>query len=473
MATDTVSERELPRASVGETLLVLTDVLAGLVARGVIARRPRVVALAERLDADHRAVKRMQRLRESHGRGPVVLALPVRTMALVLHPDDVHRVLEESPEPFGTANLEKRAALSHFQPHGVLISDPSDRARRRPFNEEVLDEPRPLHRLADAFSAKVREEAAVLLDEAEEDEVIDWDRFIVAWWRVVRRVTLGDAARDDHALTDMLTELRQRANWAYALPKRKRLRERFLLQLRGHLDRAEPGSLASLVATAPAAPDTVRHQQVPQWLFAFDPAGMAAIRALALVSAHPGFAAVVREELGGSDLSQPRELPRLRAAVLESLRLWPTTPAILRETSEPTSWEEGTLAAGSAVTIFAPFFHRDERKPWADRFAPELWLDESLRADWPLVPFSDGPGICPGRNVVQLTTSMMLAAILERHDVALEPADRLDQREPLPGTLNPYSLRFRLIEREGGEEAASAAAVPQPAPAAASGGDEP
>src|SRR4051812_11588536 len=110
------------RASVRETAGVVADVVMPLLARGVIVRRPRIVGALDRLDADRRAVKRLQRLRDRHGPGPLLLRVPGRRIALVLSPDDVHRVLAQTPEPFAAAMMEKRAALGHFQPHGVLVS---------------------------------------------------------------------------------------------------------------------------------------------------------------------------------------------------------------------------------------------------------------------------------------------------------------------------------------------------------------
>lgn len=439
---------QLPRASVRDTLGVVAGVLVPLVARGVIARRPRVVGMLDRLDADRFAVRRMQRLRARCGPGPVVLRLPGRTMALVLSPEHVHRVLDGSPGTFATANLEKRAALSHFQPHGVLISDASERSHRRPFNEAVLDEHEPMHGMAEQFTAKVRDEAAELRAQMRRTGVLTWDDFVIAWWRVVRRIVLGDAARDDHALTDMLTGLRRDANWSYLKPKRDDLRERFLRQLRGHLDRAEPGSLAHLVASLPATGATAPEQQVPQWLFAYDPAGMATFRALALLAAHPGQLGRVREEMAGRELSVAQDLPLLRASVLESLRLWPTTPAVLRDTTKESVWESGRLPAGAGVMIFAPLFHRDDQTlEYANRFAPDVWLKDRGTDDWPLIPFSGGPAMCPGRNLVLLTTSTMLAQLLAEHDFELDPPGRLDPGNPLPGTLSPYHLRFATTGR--------------------------
>ena len=62
--------------------------------------------------------------------------------------------------------------------------------------------------------------------------------------------------------------------------------------------------------------------------------------------------------------------------------------------------------------------------------------------EWPLIPFSGGPVICPGRHLVLLVASTMLAALMGDREVWLKPLVRLDARKPLPGTLDNYALRF-------------------------------
>jgi hypothetical protein len=200
-------ELGLAHASTLDTARVIMTVVLPLATRGVILRRPPVVALAERLDLDRRAVHLLQRLRARYGPGPLRLRVPGRSVALVLSPEGVQQVLSGSPEPFAVANREKRGALSHFQPHGVLVSHGQLRADRRRVNEAVLDSHRPVHRLAEAIAAKVLDEARPLLPDGSSAS-LPWDEFAVAWWRVVRRVVLGDAARNDHALTDLLARLR-------------------------------------------------------------------------------------------------------------------------------------------------------------------------------------------------------------------------------------------------------------------------
>jgi hypothetical protein len=70
------------------------------------------------------------------------------------------------------------------------------------------------------------------------------------------------------------------------------------------LSLAAPGSLASLMAKKPATPEVHPEHQVPQWLFAFDPAGMNAFRSMALLTTHPQHLARARQEIDrGQDAS--------------------------------------------------------------------------------------------------------------------------------------------------------------------------
>src|SRR5215210_8980678 len=163
--------------SAGDTGGVMMDVVLPLFAQGVIVRRPRVVALAEQLDADRRAIGRIGALRARYGPGPVLLRLPARDVALVLSPSDVQRVLVDEPELFAPANREKRAALSHFQPAGVLISGGRERAARRAFNEAVLETQRQVHSLADEFVPRAREEARDIMEAAQSAGALTWGTF--------------------------------------------------------------------------------------------------------------------------------------------------------------------------------------------------------------------------------------------------------------------------------------------------------
>src|SRR3954452_18304586 len=92
----------LPRATLRDTLGMLGGVVGPTVAKGPIIRRHAMVALAERLALDRRAIRRMQRLRDRYGPGPVMLRVPGQPRAVVLSPDHVRRVLQQTPQPFAT-----------------------------------------------------------------------------------------------------------------------------------------------------------------------------------------------------------------------------------------------------------------------------------------------------------------------------------------------------------------------------------
>lgn len=440
------ADRPLPQASAGETARLVAGVLAPMVAQGIILRRPRVVALAERLQVDRRAADALRRARDTHGPGPLQLRLPGRSVALVLDPGDVERLLVESPEPFAPATREKRAALAHFQPGGVLISSGEDRAVRRRWNESVLEMDRPLHSVGASLVPVVREEVGRLLaggPDAGTD--LDWDRFAAGWWRAVRRVVLGDDARDDAGLTDLLGELRGHGNWAHLHRTDDEARRRLLAAVDRWLERAQPGSLAAAVRDGHPAGRVEASSQVAHWLFAFDAAGIAAWRALALLAGHPAVLEDVRAELRDRDLSTPQELPLLRATVLESVRLWPTTLAVLRESTRDTDWRGRRARAGTTFVVTSSFFHRDPQTlAAADAFDPRAWQDGGHRTSEALVPFSGGPGRCPGRNLVLLTTSTLLAAVLAGRSVRQTTGTGAVTGRPLPRTMDHTALAFRL-----------------------------
>lgn len=436
------SDGSLPQLTVRETANFLAKVFVPTTAKGPIIRRPRMVALGEKLGFDERAVATLAQLAAKYPASPVLLRLPLRRQAVVLEHGHVHRILAETPDPFATASSEKQAALAHFQPRNSLISTGSERSVRRALQEQVLDSDSQVHNLAESFLPVVAQEAEDLVSAARSAGELTWDDFIQSWYRVVRRVVFGDSAADDHEVTEMLQQLRSDANWAFLKPRNRRLRSKFLGAVEQRMQAAPPGSLASVMAGMNTQEDAAPVEQIPQWLFAFDPAGMTTFRTLAAVTAHPEVLSRALQEVGTSP-GQRAYLPWLRACVLESLRLWPTTPMVLRQTTDDVVWDAGTMRRKSGVLIYAPFFHRDERTvPNPHAYTPERWLNGD--GDWALIPFSEGPAACPGRHLVLMLTSAFLSHLIEGQGLQLEPAGRLNAGARMPGTLNNYSLRFTV-----------------------------
>jgi cytochrome P450 len=449
-------------ASIRDTVAALLEIGLPMTAKGPLIRRRPVVALSERLDLDGTAVLRAQRLRRKYAPGPLLLRTPIRRMALVLDPGDVHRILHGEPEPFAASTAEKRMGLPHFEPDVSLISDGADRIDRRAFSEVVLEMEQPAHTLAPHFLRILDQEVDKLVSKAVADGSLDWYDFSERWFRMVRRIVLGDGAADDEKLTDMLDRLRQMSNLSFLAPRLGPLRDAYHERLQDHLRRAEPNSLAALIADYPVTDRTQPSSQVSQWLFAFDPAAMATYRALALLAAHPAQRSRAIEEAMFHPAEGRTQLRYLRACVLESIRLWPTAPLILRETRAETKWGSGTIPPDTTMVIFAPFFHRDDRRlPFAHRFEPDVFMDEARQREWPLVPFSGGPGICPGQNLVLLLSSAMLATLITRLDLELEDPARLDPERDMPGILDHYTVRLAAAARS---DVAARAARPEAVP---------
>jgi cytochrome P450 len=429
----------LPTASIADTARTVRDVLLPVVAQGAILRRPRMSALSERLSADDRALRRVRKLRDRYGEGPLRLRLPGRNFALILQPRDVWRVLDQTPEPFSAATTEKVGALRHFQPHAVLATDPPLRAARRDLNEHALDSHQPVHRHGAAMIQVIAEELDSL------QGTLGWTDFRETWSRVVRRIVLGDKARDDTELTRLLDSLRSDANWAEFHRRDTGTLQRFQDLLDQYVGNAEPGSL---VADLPrgTADGVDPAGQVPHWLFAFDAAGIALWRLFAVLAAHPAYADPIAEEA-----RHPEESPLLAqagAAVQESLRLWPTTLVVLREGRSATEWNGRIAPAGTEFAVVSSVFHRDdEALEFANRFEPEVWLDGRSDGDWPLIPFSAGPAVCPGRNVVLLTTSVAASQVVADYDLDVDPATRRKLIPTMPATFDHTTPRLGFWRR--------------------------
>ncbi|MCW2629735.1 cytochrome P450 [Mycobacterium sp.] len=258
---------------------------------------------------------------------------------------------------------------------------------------------------------------------------------------MIRWIVLGDAARNDDSVTDDLWRLRKSGNWSFLGLPHTRLRERFFDRLYSYTEAADPQSLIGALAQVPAHGCVDPVGQVPHWLFAFDAAGMAALRAAALLAARPENQ--MRCETGDIEREQLR--PFLRACLLESVRLWPTTPAILRELTENITFADGArFGSGSSVLIVTPAFHRDpELLSFADDFVPDIWLDGRAEQYPQLVPFSAGPAQCPGRNLVLFLTSTVLANLLTLMRLLLQSTPSLQPHRRLPVTLNQFGVAFR------------------------------
>jgi cytochrome P450 len=207
----------------------------------------------------------------------------------------------------------------------------------------------------------------------------------------------------------------------------------------------------ALVAEAPQTPETKPAGQVTHWLFALgDTLAINALRCLAVLVSHGAELERVRDELQHADLSSAGDvagLKRLEACLNEAMRLWPTTAMLSRETVREVELDGAKVPSGTQLLIVNTFNHRDRAEhEFADRFAPEAWLDGDAAADWSFNHFSHGPQGCPGAGLALFVGQAMLANLLAQREVRLiEP--KLDPGRPMPHMLDFFGLRFGLSPR--------------------------
>jgi cytochrome P450 len=408
--------------------------------QGIFRRRRPAVAAATRADVDGWAVGLLGGMSRGHSGGPVWVRVIRDRALLLLSPADVHRALAGSPDPFAADPKPKRDGMVTFQPDALTISRGERWRNRRAFNEAVLDSGEQ-HRFAARFASVAEEEALALLAELGADP-IRWEPWGLALRRITRRAVLGDSARDDEQLSETLGEMMSEAN---GMPGETSERYAgFVSRLVEYVSAAEEGSLVSLFAEAPADEETSPVGQIPHWLFASgDTLALNALRALALIAAHPRQRAEVEAELAGGG----HELPYLRGCLEEAMRLFPSTPMLSRVTLAETDWGGETVPAGTQLLIPNTFLHRDrERFPYADRFAPERWVDGDAGEQWSFNHFSRGPQVCPGINLATLLGTAALATVLRERAVELE-APSIDPEKPLPHMLDYFGIKVGLGAR--------------------------
>jgi cytochrome P450 len=406
---------------------------------GLFAKRELPTRVSSTLHGDQLGYQLVEGLVRRLGPDPFWIRVAKDEALLVHHPDDIKIVLGGSPEPFASDPDTKRKGMAAFQPNALTISRGDLWANRRRFAEAVLDTGSPLHRLAPQFVAAARDEAERLA----QGETVRWDDIHSAFQRLTRRVVLGEAAADDEAIHAELGDLMSAGNRMPGKPAAGY--EPFVQRVQGYVDAAEPGSLCALVAEAPADAETDPAGQLVHWLFAMGdtlPANL--LRTLALLATHPDQLAELRGQLDGTDLSQPETIAEqnyLAGCIQEAMRLWPTTQLFGRVTTEDVRFPTGAkLPAGKQALIYNVFNHRNrERIPYADRFAPEEWVDGDAAEDWSFNFFSHGPQGCPGAGLAIFLGQAVLAELVATSSLELTGAN-LDPSGRLPHSLDIYGI---------------------------------
>jgi cytochrome P450 len=148
------------------------------------------------------------------------------------------------------------------------------------------------------------------------------------------------------------------------------------------------------------------------------------IGALIAIVADPAAERRVCEELGKVDLSDPSavaQLSYLEGCFREAMRLWPTTPLLAREVTQPVTLAGEELEQGTQVMLLNVFNHRHpEHVTDPDRMHPERWSQTSR--DYRFNHLSNGTQDGPGGPLVLRLRKAVIQRPRALHADAREPA---------------------------------------------------
>jgi cytochrome P450 len=171
---------------------------------------------------------------------------------------------------------------------------------------------------------------------------------------------------------------------------------------------------------------------------------------------HPDALRRVRAEVdsvfadGVPDVRALQQMPELRGAMLESMRVLPIALATPRMVARPFTFGGYEVQPGQAVLIAVSVCH------FLSQFFPQPYTFDIDRYRAPrnehhqpgaLVPFGLGAHACLGRGLVELFVMTTIAAILRQVDLALDPGDYTIRRVVNPFPEPEAAFAVRVVDR--------------------------
>ena len=156
---------------------------------------------------------------------------------------------------------------------------------------------------------------------------------------------------------------------------------------------------------------------------------------------------------GGPTVHDIRRLDVTHRAALETLRMYPTAPALHRTVSN--SFELGgyRLHAGDhvlmavAVPHYLPRYFPDPERFDIDRYAPPRNEHHQVGA---FAPFGLGSHTCLGAGFAEVGIAVTLATLVHEAELTLDPPDYELKIDPIPIAHPTPSFKFRMKPRNCG-----------------------
>lgn len=142
------------------------------------------------------------------------------------------------------------------------------------------------------------------------------------------------------------------------------------------------------------------------------------------------------------------QLKYVRMVLNESLRLWPTAPAIVVYAKEDTTvGGKYLIEKGQGVMISLMDLHRD-KEAWgedAEEFNPERFRDSSKVPHHAYKPFGNGQRACIGMQFALHEATLVIAMILQRFELVDEANYKLKIQQTL--TIKPENFTMKVVPR--------------------------
>jgi cytochrome P450 len=401
----------------------------------------------------------------------VPLCFVHKRAVLLLNPADIERVLATEHRQFVKPVWLRTAAVRRVLGNGLVNSEGAEWRLHRQASQPAF-----ASGLMEGYGKTISELAAEMLDGWRPGETRDLQRDMTHLTLEVVVKTLfgvslsGWSEQTGDAIDTLLARFTARGTLFGMIPGPPTLREVLAARqlnrtidrfIREHHRTAGSARSDSLLSRLERSTDdgglALTGSQLRDHLKTFLAAGyessaLVLCWTLIMLATHPeaanALARELREALQGKPPG-PADLPALpytRAIVQETLRLYPPLWMTGRQAVAACSLGGLEIPADTLIMTSQWAVQRLPRYfPEPDKFRPERWLG-SETSDLPrfaYFPFGGGPRVCIGQKFAVMEVSLLLATIVQRFRMSIEPGQNLDP-EPTMTLRPPAGLRVRL-----------------------------
>jgi len=392
-----------------------------------------------------------------------------RTFYMLMHPDDIERVLATEHAKFRKGDFQ-REQLQMVLGEGLLTSEGNRWRDQR-------------QRIQPAFTPDKIQSYTEVMTECAEQAMDGWRTGeSVAIDEEMRRVTVQVLARSlfgtdisEHVATvaeamDHIGALAEGSMLPALAPEWlptpwNRRAKRGVAMIDGVIDdlveqrRGDAEGRDDLLSTLLVAyddgeitRDTLRDQLVTFLLAGHETTSLALTYTWYLLAENPEERERLHAEVddvtdGTPTMGDLHALAYTEQVITESMRLYPPVYRQLREVAETVELGGYTMESGTKLTLPQWNVHRDPR--WWDHpreFRPERWDDDGDRPDYAYFPFGGGPRRCIGMQFATMEAQLILATIAREYE--LDHAGHGGPLELTPGVTAAPADPVEMVPRE-------------------------